>query len=326
MFKLLKNSQSGFAPIIIIVVLLLLVGGGIGGGVVYTNSQKAEVKKLSQEQSSSFSSLEDKYKKIVDTYKRSLKASPGKLSFSSSAYKRSSEGSLEKSTVLGVEAQKSNVLGLEDSDIVIMLRQLTELYRDSKKVNNTIKSANDSVKAKVNNPILKPMITKGNPTEDTTKFVTDTENLLTFMEKGTDIQLKAITVGFDLGVALEYAIQRGGDNESVNNLDKKIDELKDLAKEEAEIDINTVPQELRSDFEKSRKSSDEMIKKFEVVSDSIRNKDVFTLQSALQDIILASAVASEKGDVAIMSFWQKNETIRSVEDLKQDWDKYSKGL
>lgn len=326
MFKLLKNSQSGFAPIIIIVVLLLLVGGGIGGGVVYTNSQKAEVKKLSQEQSSSFSSLEDKYKKIVDTYKRSLKASPGKLSFSSSAYKRSSEGSLEKSTVLGVEAQKSNVLGLEDSDSVIMLRQLTELYRDSKKVNNTIKNTNDSVKAKVNNPILKPLIAKGNPTEETTKFVTDTENLLTFMEKGTDIQLKAITVGFDLGVALEYAIQRGGDNESVNNLDKKIDELKELAEEEAEIDINTVPQELRSDFEKSKKTSDEMIKKFEVVSDSIRNKDVFTLQSALQDIILASAVASEKGDVETMSFWQKNDTIRSVEDLKQDWDKYAKGL
>lgn len=308
MLKLLKNSQSGFAPLIIIVLLLLVVGGGIGGGFVYSNSQKAEVKKLAQEQSNNFSSLEDKYKKIVDTYKKS------------------SEGSLEKSTVLGVEAEKSNVLGLEDSDSVVMLRQLTELYRDSKKTNQSIKSTNDKVKVSVNNPILSSTLGKDNPTEKTTKFVEDTDKLLTFMEKGTDLQLKAITVGFDLGVALENSISRGGDRESVSNLDAKIDDLKEIAKEEAAIDVNTIPQELRADFEKSKKSSDEMIKKFEEVSDAIRNQDVYSLQTALQDIILASAVASEKGDVAIMSFWQKNETIRSVEDLKQDWDKYSKGL
>lgn len=308
MLKLLKNSQSGFAPIIIIVVLLLLVGGIGGGGYFYSNSQKAEVKKLSQEQSGNFSSLEDKYKKIVDTYKQT------------------SDDTVEQSTVLGIQAEKTNVLGLEESDSVVMLRQLTELYRDSKKTNQKIKSTNDKVKASVNNPILTPTLGKNNPTEQTTKFVEDTDKLLMFMEKGTDLQLKAITVGFDLGVALENSISRGGDRESVNNLDAKIDDLKEIAKEEAAIDINTIPQELKADFEKSKKSSDEMIKKFEEVSDSIRNQDVYALQTALQDIILASSVASEKGDVAVMSFWQKNETIRSVEDLKQDWDKYSKGL
>lgn len=308
MLKLLKNSQSGFAPLIIIVLLLLVIGGGIGGGFVYSNSQKAEVKKLSQEQTNNFSSLENKYKKIVDTYKRS------------------SDNTVKQSAVLGIQAEKSNVLGLEESDSVVMLRQLTELYRDSKKTNQTIKSTNDKVKSSVNNPILAPMLGKNNPTKQTDKFVGDTDKLLTFMEKGTDLQLKAITVGFDLGVALESSIQRGGDRDSVNNLDSKIDDLREVAKEEAAIDINTVPSELRSDFKKSKKTSEEMISKFEDVSGAIRNQDVYALKTALQDIILTSAVSSEKGDVAVMSFWQKNETIRSVEDLKEAWDKYAKGF
>lgn len=305
-----RLNQSGSLIIIVFIIFALLLAALGAGGYFYANSQKKELKVLSQKQSKSLSDLSGKYSDIVDVYRNAR------------------EEKNTKTSVLGVKktAGKKEVLGLEDSPAIISSRQLIELYRDGKNLTRDISETNTAVRAKTGNPLLKVIIKKEAPTKKTDEFVYKTNKMLKFLEQSTDYSIKGTVLGFDLGVAMQGAISNEAQESDIARYEDRITELKLLAKKEAEIDTSDIPKELREDFEKGVKNSQKIVNQFDNIAKAVRNEDVDMLTSALKEIILESVVSAQTGEVEMMNFWQSNPTIRSVDDVKRDWDLFTAAL
>ena len=302
------SSQQGFAAVILMAfVALVLVGAGGGGSYYYASEQKKELKSLTRKQSENFSNLEEKYKKIVDTYKQSK------------------DDANSKKSVLGVTYEKGQVLGVEDSASVVFSRQLLELYRDAKANTKQIQTDNDAIKEKANNPLVKPFLGTTLPTEKTDQFVTETDAIITYLEKSTDIQIKASTVGYDLGVSLGKAIIEPTE-EQIQALEAKIKEFKELADESREATGTGIPKGLEESQTKGNEAADKIVTEFDKIPTLLRNKDAAGLEALFRNIGLAAGVEGQKGEVALMTFWQSNPTIRQVEELKNDWSNSSNKL
>jgi hypothetical protein len=309
------NSSSLYrgSVVIILVLVLAVVGGGILSS-NYANQQKKEIKELSEKQAKDFSELQVRYQEIVNEYKESSKE----------AHETSSE--LTTTKLSQASADNTQVLGLEDSPVIVSRRRLLELYKDGNDLTKQIMDRNKVIEGKVNNPIVKLVVKGESPVKKTNEFGAESSKIFTFFEKNTEIEIKAVTVGYDLGMALGDSINKNGDEESIKKLEEKIEDLKALAKEESEIDTATVPDDLKDTFEKSKKNSEMIVDTFTKIVDYLRKKDVGALQRAFEDISKDAAVEGEKSNVVLTSFWQNSSNIRSAESLHKEWANFANSL
>lgn len=304
------NCQKGALAIPLIGIILLLSGLG-GGSYVYAQKQKQEIKGLAKEEVKNLASLEDKYRKIVDAYKESQK----------------DEEKIQSTGLkMALAGREKNVLGLEDSPAIALKRQLNELYRDSKSAVSDIKNANGQVAKKLKNPIVMVFVDRSAPSDETDKFINETENLLNFLEKDNNLSVKATTYGYDLGISLAQAILNYGELSSVERLEEKIKDLDELEKEFDEIDQSTIPVDLKADYLKSIEEYKSFKKAVVGLAEALKKQDFGSVQRIASELDTDTAVSQEKEFVKLMSFWQNNTTIRAVEGVKKKWEEYAQKL
>lgn len=301
--------------------LLLLVGAGALGYYFVTN-QKKEVKDLAKKQVEDFKQLENKYGDIVKLIKESQnveeQGSQKLLGLETEA--KEASPSTEEDLKEEIQAQ---VLALEDDPSIALSRRLGELYRQAEGIAEEIGRTNDALVAKTSAlPLNLILPTPKELTTKTADFSRQTTSLFGYLSAVNTLGIKISTLGYGIGMAINEAITREADDTSVKSLENKITELNGLRDEFLQIDTTQLSDKLRQEHYDSLKSFEETKKLFTDILDSLRQKDLNAIIKSFQSLLLQASSSSESSLVETLSFWQDDPTLRSVGDLKKEWQTY----
>lgn len=296
------QPKNKFWPILAFIFIL-----GIGIGLFFNaRTQKAEIKKLANEQGAEFEKTAKALGEINRLYREDKKPEDEKATQLLRAYKMP-------------DPQSSDVLGLEDSPGIVMLRKSFEQIRDARTAIKHIEEGNKSIKEKYTG--MTKFLIKGNlPLKETDEFIQKGDKIFKYLERASNHQLEVSTLAFDLGVKLDTAIKRV-DETSINELEEKIAELKKLIEDEELSVKSEVPADLVSDYEKAQIEGKKMIAKFEELIPTLKRQDAATFLRLIEDIVVLSEVETEKGNTTILTFLQNNVTLRSIVELQKSWGK-----
>ncbi len=229
------------------------------------------------------------------------------------------EGTEAEST----ESAQEKVLGLEDSPAMKQLRELGELYREGKKTANEIDSNSFNIGLKINSFPLNFFFSKNRPLiERTEAYAEEATYFLDYLDKENSMSIRAITVGFELGIAFEEAILRGADEASIKNYEDKLKELERLITDYRNIDTSKLTEDLREEHRKEAARADDEVEVFYELLEALKNKDIEALERALQSLMLDIVSGYETSLVETITFWQKNPTVRGIEELEEDWEEF----
>lgn len=294
----------------------------IGGSVFFFWKQKNDLKDLTQVEISKIKSLQTTYNQIITV----IRETPEEKSSTTQNQLLGAKTSLEETGLEGtetesIESAQEKVLGLEDSPEMKQLRELGELYREGKKTANEIDSNGFNIGLKIYSFPFNFFFSKNKPLIDKTEaYAEEATNFLDYLDKENSISIRAITVGFEIGIAFEEAILRGADDLSVENYEDKIKELERLINDYRRIDTSKLTEDLREEHRKEAARANNEIEVFYELLNGFRDKDIEALERGLQSLMLDIVTTSETGLVETVTFWQKNPTVRGIEGLEEDWE------
>ena len=245
-----------------------------------------------------------------------------------------SDSSGDKVSVLGVQSAQnptqtdSEVLGLEDSPAIINSRKYIELIRDALTLIEKIDSTNGQVKEKVDNSLFFAKLNKSNklPYSETLKFTQDSKILLDYLKNMENLSIKAAASGYEIGVAISESVMRNADEQSITKLEGKIADLKGLKKDAEKMDVSKLPTKIQAEHAEFIKSFDDVDKVFSEILDALKQKDAVALRSALLSMMSEGDSNVQIGTTFYVSFWQEDETLRSVEKIKDIWKAYKTAI
>lgn len=301
--------------------LLLLIGVGALGYIFITN-QKKEVKDLAKKQVEDLKQLENKYSDIVKLIKESqnVEEQGQQLLGLETEDEEASSSANEEDLKEKIQAQ---VLALEDDPGIALSRRVGELYREAKTIAEEIGQTNDTLIAKTSAlPLNLFLPTPKGLTTKTADFSEQTTSLLGYLDDLNRLEIKISTLGYEIGMAINEALVRGADDTSVKSLENKINELNSLRDEFLKIDTAQISEKLRQEHYDSLNSFEETKKLFTDILDSFRQKNLDAIVKSFQSLLLQATSSTESSLVEILSFWQDDPTIRSVGDLKKEWQTY----
>lgn len=327
------------ATLLIIVIIFSLALGGIT--FYYIPQEKAKLKDLALQQVHNFTELEQTYSTILatikedapleDTGQTNLLGTQDSREATSAAVNRdrrtSVSGSWQHTKKENVIEIKPQVLGLEESFEITQARKLTELYEQSKKSVRKISELNTEIKYKSEFSYVHFTLPDSSTlTEKTQQFADNSLSLLTYLIENNKLGIELFTLGYEFGLSLNDAILRGADETAIKNLDEKISEIDSLKQKYISLDTSKLSSDLKTQHVEGMKEFTKTKDLFNRLTSSLRNKDAEDLVVNLQSLLFEAAAASESGKVVTVSFWQNNETIRAVQDLKNEWQAYSDKL
>jgi len=301
--------------------LLLL----IGGSVFFFKKQKDELKNLTNTQIVKIKSLQTTYNQIITTIKEvPEEESPSTTQHQLLGAKTSLEETGLEGTLTGpIESVQEKVLGLEDTPMMQQLRKLGELYREGKKTAREIDSQNFNIGLKINSIPLNLFFAKNKPLINSTEaYAQEARDFLNYLDQENTISVKAITLGFEIGVTIEESILRGADAQSIQKIEDKRDEYSRLIADYRATDTSTLTQDLREEHIKEGAKAQKDIRLIDNIISSLKNKDIAALEKSLQSLIIEAIAASETGLVETVTFWQKNPTVRGIEEMIEDWEDF----
>lgn len=297
----------------------------IGGSVVFFKKQKNELKDLTNAQVEKIESIQTTYNQIITTIKEAPEEEPSATQHQLLGAKTS----LEEAGLAGTseEFDEEKVLGLEDSPEMIRLRKLGELYREGKQAAREMDSQNFNIGLKINSIPLNLFFAKNKTLIDRTEtYAQEARDFLDYLDQENTISVKAITLGFEIGVAIEESILRGADDQSIQKLEEKRDDYSKLVADYRAIDTSTLTTDLREEHIREGAKAQEDIELINDIINSLKAKDIAALERSLQSLIIEAVVASETGLVETVSFWQKNPTARGIEEIKEDWEEFQEEI
>src|SRR3989339_475363 len=202
-----------------------------------------------------------------------------------------------------------DVLGVEEELGIDQKRILSQEYKTAAKHLETLKKNNRKIEALgKSNPFVSILIPQNaDLIKDTDRFSDVSMSLLSYLQAVNTFELNSIMVGYQIGLAIQEAISRSADDESVSNLEKKIQEIDTLNDEFKVIDITDIPKNLQSDHSDELASFDEDIEIFNTILVAFQEKDVPLIQKTLQSLIIQGQGASNESKVEFKTFWHEND-------------------
>lgn len=296
--------------------ILLLVGCSF----LFFRKQKNELKDLTQNQLDKINSLQTTYDAIITV----IKETPEEEGASTTHQLLGAQISLEEPTA---ESDQEKVLGLEDSPVIKQARKLGELFREGKSTASEIDSQNFYIGLKINSIPLSLFFSKNKPLIDKTEaYAREARDLLAYLDQDNSFGIKAATLGFELGITIEEAILRGADDQSIQKFEEKINEINKLIDDYRAIDTSSLTEDLRQEHLKEAAKARDEVKIFNEIFNSLKNKDIVALEKSLQSLMIEAISAAETGLVESVSFWQKNPTVRGIEEIKEDWEEFQEEI
>lgn len=298
--------------IALVIGLIVILGSVIGGIWAYTKG-KSEIQSMVQSQSQQLNDLQKSYNDIRNV----LDKVPQTPSMDSADLLDSSTNSVPPS-------RYDNVLGVEENLGIDQNRKLSEEYKAASKLLDNLKKNNRKIeKLSQSNPVISIFIPQNaDLISDTDSFADTSSALLMYLQKVNSFEINSTMVGYQIGLAIQEAVLRAADDESVANLEKKIKEIDSLYDEYKSIDISSIPEDLQADHTAELLAFNEDVEIFNQILIAFQNKNAALLEKTLQSIILQGQGASNESEVKFITFWQDNEIINGVTDLSDRWDEY----
>lgn len=309
-------------PLLIILTVMLVSAGITGGGNFYLNKTKTEYKDISTKQVVNLNKVQETYTDIVDTIKKGQDLNKNKEK--SQLLKYTTYQDLRKNKN---DYSLQQVLGLEDTETIAHMRKLGELYKKGGSDSKELRDFNDEIRRKTElfpTNIIFPEVK--NLTTKTSEFAKNNYEIFRYLEESNKIDIKYFTAAYEIGIALGGSIVQGADEESINNLEEKIKEVDEIEESYSSLDLSSLPTDLGKLHLKSLDQITKDKKTFNTLLAQMKDRDGEGLVKTFQAIQLDSLSAIETANVEIISFWQDNTTVRSVQEIKNEWQKFSSGL
>lgn len=320
-----ERSQKSKLPLIIGALLIILLLVAVGG-IFYSASQtKKAIKDLSKKQTTNFTEMTKVYGNILSGLKDATKDSQPT---NDSQLLRAS---LNKPKSIAKIPSKTAVLGLEDSQSIQASRKLAEIYNNGQNKATDISDLTSEINSKIN-PMTSLLLPKTLPdlVQKTSTYAKQTKALMKYFTETNKADIHAITVGYDMGVALGAAIDAEASDESVKAFEDKVNNIKKIKEEYVSIDTSGLTPEIQTTFKKMLAKNDEYFQKLSSELDSIvkdlKAKDPDSLVTHIKSLYASSTSSSDIAMVDSISFLQENSLVRQTQTLQKDWEKISNNL
>jgi hypothetical protein len=306
-----ENKSKFNMKLLFIGIILLIIFGVLGAGFYIGNSEfnkaKKEVKDIAQSQVEKMIALETTYQTIVMTLNE----------------ENSLPTSTDSNKLLGVKTESGQVLSSEEDPVIILQRQLIEVYKKGQtQADFLIENSRKLDEKRIAFPFGPFLPDQGDLTDKTESYGDETKAMFVYLEKegtmGIEVYLKAISVG----KTMSAAILQGGDAMTMQALTDQMAELDKLGKEYAALEVESIPQDLKQEYFDSLKKFNEDIKVMNDLVTAISNRDLAALQKSLGSIVIGSAAEGDNSTSQVISFWQSSQSVRSLGDLKKNWNDY----
>jgi hypothetical protein len=303
------NNQKGIVNIALIIILLCVLGI-VGFGYMRYSSLTESKSQLQEEiatQITNLENLENHYDDILVFLKNSNSGVD--------AYE-------EDSSVRGVTVSSSNnneVLGLEDSDLMVEAREESELYKEGLTFVENIKDHNEVVSS-IASAYFSDVVS---PVEDTETFIENSEALLEYLHSYTRLSIEAITVGAEIGDSILFVLDSEASEESIKGLKTTLETLQSLKTRAEDIDTSKIDSELQENHQEFIDAFESETKIFFDILEALENED---FESFIDYILLLSSSSESASDISkskFITFWEEDEVINSVGDIKALWEDYS---
>lgn len=333
----IEIKKKSKLPIMFLFLVLLL-----GGFFAYTfftfQNEKKIILDNTNDQIENFNDLEERYNDVVNLLKSSNSSQVGQKEIvlgdnteSNDLYDSLSEDAKD---VLGIKDVREStnpiaqeVLGLEDTKAIMDSREFIEMMRNSIKIVKDISDENESIDSSMQTFSMGILGSSLNPPyKDTKDFAEKSDALLNFMAEVESVKIKMITWGFEIGNAINESILREADEQSVKKVEDLLAQSQDMKKEASSVNTELIPAELKLEHQESIDTFDNSLTIFYDVVDALKVKDADALSKAIISLISEGSIQAEKGTTYYVSFWQDNETLRSVSDVKEMWEEFQEKL
>jgi hypothetical protein len=308
---------------IALVVLVVVIVGILGGGWYYLGTVKTALQPSFITQVNSFKTVREKVDAATVMYQEDAQPSVPQANqnkqvkvLGAKTTRNLKEEAIER---MGV------VLGIEDTAEMKRSRDIVEVLTQAEEAVRKISDTNISLTSNSSLSFLQSFMKVNPPTHDTQNFVSDITPILEVLRKEQDLTVRAYSTGFDLGASFQLAVMRA-DEDSVAQLERKINDLSRLSDEEIALAQMPMPTELKQILDSSATQGQTVVKQFKDIPSIIRKKDALALQKSLTNMVVDSTGASVKQKSALVSFLKNNATLRSIDSLKTQWSDSSKRL
>lgn len=314
-----KPEKARLAGILIgVVVVFVTIVGGVFGVYRMIMDQTEGLKSVVVKQIGQFDKLQEKNSQLLGLVK-------------SINQQTTNQG--DKNSVLGVSTQDKTteikkevgqVLGLEDELMMKLRRQLIEELRSARNILNDISVVNDQAKGKSGNVFLM-LANKKPPIEKTAMMVRNVNRIFDYLEKSTNLEIEIGSAAYDFGISLGITIVNP-DESGVKRLEDSIGKMKVVLQKYRDVDLADLPFKLQEFHQKNIDGVDKQMKQLDSLPAYIRSRDGNGLKQAVLAFTLESVASSQTLITDFMNFWQNDESIRSVGDLRQEWERYKAEL
>lgn len=298
--------------------LLCLIGGAVFGWLMWSDYKK-ETKKVIQNQLTNLEDLGSTYTEIVKATNESTKIQKPK----------ENQQLLGVSTSKEEEQKEGEVLSAEEDLAIQNQRKLIELYKKGQTQATEIERlTNELVNRQKSMPFGLLLPNTSDLVGKTNQFVAQTKSMMVFFEKEAGVSIETYLKGKALGTALTLTLMSEVNEGSITTLEEKLQELKALNEKYAEISTTNVSGDLQQMHAEWMKQRDKETEQIENIIKSLKKGDAQGF--ATNFIATMFGVVSEGGGdnatTKLVTFWQTNQTVRAVDDVRRDWEIYSEKL
>jgi len=295
----------GFA---ITTVLVLL---GLGGYFVYS-SALTEVKTITRSHIDNLEKLEGTYAKIIKT----LEEKPSES--------KDTVNNLLKSKPRKLKDVNVQVLGAEDDLAIQINRKLAEHYKKGKSYLKAIKEQNVKLEEVYQNPLIKPFLPDlGTLPTKTTETVASWEAIFTYLNESNTIEINAKTLGYQFGLAMQEAIVREADDESVAKLREKLVELDTIFEQYKKLETKGLPEDMQKTHQDGLDSYNKDVAVFGELVQGFEDKDVDQIEKSLQSMAIQGQSETTASEIEMRNFWYDHDSVKQIEELKEAWISYA---
>lgn len=214
----------------------------------------------------------------------------------------------------------ATVLGLEDTASVIKQRELSDMFANGKKIVADIETANKDFLEKDKGWIIM-FLPKKDPTEGTDKMTKTWGQIYDYFIATSDREIRSSGIGFNFGLALQMAIDNPDDT-AVARLTGTVNELKTLMKEEKNTNVTQLPDSLVKLHNKVVKNDEDMVNQLAALPGLFKNKDIPGIVDNVKTFYAQSMMVATGNQLDMVSFWQGDEAIKSIETVRRSWQDY----
>jgi len=219
----------------------------------------------------------------------------------------------------------ANVLG--DYDVNLdYYTQLGNLFRHGKWLGQKVTSDNNLFARKVNSFVL--AVFYGDQFDD---LITDTSDhgqeltgFFNYLVETNDIGLEIFQSSTAVGEALEEAIVRGLDDDSLLHLQDEIGEVEQLAEKFDKVYLAyPLPEDLGRLHGKNKENLESDLALFRSLSDNLLVDDLFAVEQDLNLLYLRAYQEAQTNLANELAFWRTSQTMARSAKLSSDWGEAS---